>query len=125
MKKIYSMALLAFLGIVAWGNTGSAQIIWRRPRPVLPPPPPPVVNIVTPEDGAAFLAPADIEIYAEAVHFTDTVSSVEFLAGTNSLGVVTNGIVIPWLAGRSPAYFGFAWSNAPAGSYSLTAVATD
>src|SRR5271169_4520915 len=88
----------------------------------------PVVEIVTPHDGSMFLAPAEIHICAVAAYFTDAVASVEFFAGTNSLGVVTNSPIgldgdNDW---RFPkAYFCLTWTNVPPGAYALTATATD
>jgi chitinase len=129
MKKLLALLLVPIaLGTVVQISAQSSSADyppspwWNNP----PPTHPPAVQIVTPEDGAVILGPSDIEIYAEASHFTDTVSSVEFVANsTNSLGVVTNGLVLPWFNRSAPAYFGLTWSNAPAGDYSLTAIATD
>ncbi len=123
MKTTFCLALSAFL-IAAGVNTGLAEVKWHQPK-CSPPPSPPAVQIVTPEDGAVILGPSDVQIYAEATQFTDTVSSVEFLADSNSLGVATNGLVIPWHCRPAPAYYELTWSNAPAGDYSLTAIATD
>jgi hypothetical protein len=79
------------------------------------PPPPPEVKIVNPENGETFHAPANVYITAFTEHFTNHIASVQFLAGTNSLTVLTNS---PWR-------LSFDWQNVPVGSYSLTAVATD
>jgi hypothetical protein len=82
---------------------------------------PPFVNIGTPTNGAIFYTPADIPICANAADPDGYVATVEFFAGTNSLGITTNN---PASAGpRNP--FCLIWSNAPAGTYELTAVATD
>jgi hypothetical protein len=86
------------------------------------------VEILMPSDGSMFLAPADIQIAALTAYFTDTVATVEFFAGTNSLGVVTNSS--KGLGGTRPsplpeALFWLAWSNVPPGDYALTATATD
>lgn len=82
---------------------------------------PPVVRIVTPSGGAAFLTPANIPICADARAPTGFVATVEFFAGTTSLGIRTNN---PISAGpMNP--FCITWSNAPAGNYDLTAKATD
>ena len=86
------------------------------------------MRIVTPRDGSMFLAPADIHVCALATGFTDAVASVEFFAGTNSLGGVTNRPIglgegaHSWLPG---AYFCLAWTNVPPGIYALTATAKD
>jgi hypothetical protein len=89
---------------------------------------PPSVRIVTPQEDAALLAGHVIHICAVSLNFTDRVESVEFFAGTSSLGTVTNGSGL-WLGQASlwfPEQFTcFAWSNAAPGAYSLTAQATD
>jgi hypothetical protein len=77
-------------------------------------PPPPMVRIIYPENGAKFLAPANVNIAALTRYFTNPIANVQFLAGTTSLGVVTNS----W-------WPTFHWTNVPPGAYKLTAVATD
>ena len=83
---------------------------------------PPVVEIVRPLDGSVFLAPADIEIVAQARDFDGRVVTVEFFEGDTSLGIVTNtpGTTV---SNRPP--FAIKWPDVPAGSYVLTAEATD
>ena len=89
-----------------------------------PPPPtniPPQVKILEPMNGAKFLTPADIGICAVAYDIDGHVTTVEFFAGTNSLGIRTNN---PMSAGpQNP--FCLVWSNVPPGDYVLTAKATD
>src|SRR5512140_2262407 len=102
--KAYSFwgaSLLSALVIGASSNLAQSQPSFK---PIPCPPPPsnavPVVQIVTPGDGTMFLAPIDIHICVRTAYFTDTVASVEFFAGTNSLGVVTNSPIS--LGGRVP-----------------------
>jgi hypothetical protein len=88
---------------------------------------PPLVNIIEPTDDETFAAPANIFIVAPAGDLDGYAKTVEFFAGTNSLGVFTNPppptpgspvpliVVIPQLS----------WTNVPVGKYVLTAVATD
>ena len=61
-------------------------------------------------------------------NFTDTVSIVEFFAGTNNLGTTSNSTPV-WIGddSESPDHHSFSliWSNAAVGDYSLTARATD
>src|SRR6266481_3927635 len=81
----------------------------------------PFVRITTPNDGAVFPAPANIPICADAGEIGGIVSTVEFFAGTNSIGIKTNN---PYGAGPvNP--FCLVWSNVLAGDYVLTAKATD
>jgi hypothetical protein len=88
---------------------------------------PPKVSIVAPTNGAAFPALTNIQITADTEQVFGTVTRVEFFAGTNSLGVVTNWTPPPV---ASPMFsimqvFSLIWSNAPPGDYALTALATD
>jgi len=87
---------------------------WGISAPVTPPPnTPPTVSITAPSAGAAFNEPAAISISANAADSDGSVSSVAFFANGAPIGTST---VAP---------FGITWSNVPAGTYALTAVATD
>jgi hypothetical protein len=103
---------------------------------------PPTVSIVTPTNDSSFLSLPNIEIAANAFDSNGWVTSVEFLANSNSLGVVSNNSLGSWtaepLALRKshgsilPVWLGchvnryqFVWTNVPPGNYALTAVATD
>jgi len=83
---------------------------------------PPTVSIVSPTNGAVFVAPVDIFLLANAsdADGPQTVETVEFFDGTNSLGIATN---FPVASPIGP--FHLIWSNAPPGIHVLTAVATD
>jgi hypothetical protein len=109
---------------------------------------PPVVRMVSPANGAVFHAPVNLPLFAYAVEpdSTDAVASVEFFVGTNSLGfgqpVKPTPILPPTPVqfdanGDTPSnpivpvrpilpfdLYSFVWSNASAGNYELTAVAT-
>ena len=74
---------------------------------------PPTVAITSPTNNAAFTAPANISIEADASDVDGTISKVEFYSGTTLLGTATN----------SP--YAFIWSGVPAGNYTVTARATD
>ncbi len=73
----------------------------------------PTVSITSPANNAVFNAPANITIDAGASDSDGTISKVEFFQGTTLLNTDTT------------APFSFAWTNVPAGTYSLTAKATD
>jgi hypothetical protein len=73
----------------------------------------PMVSIVTPTNTASFLAPASIFITAGASDSDGTISKVEFFEGTNKLGETLN---LP---------YSLSWINDTAGTYILTAWATD
>jgi chitinase len=82
-----------------FGNTGGNQA--------------PVVSITSPAANATFNAPASVSITASASDADGTVAKVEFYNGTTLLGTSTS----------SP--YTYSWTNVAAGSYSLTAKATD
>ncbi|GES03529.1 hypothetical protein Acor_55950 [Acrocarpospora corrugata] len=78
-----------------------------------PPNTPPTVSLTAPASGQTFTAPATIGLAATASDSNGSVTSVAFLNGGTVLGTDTT----------SP--YTFSWANVPAGSYSLTARATD
>ena len=95
---------------------------------------PPVVRIVSPPNGAVFVAPANVFIAAQTYAFNGQVASVEFFEGTNSLGVRTSPPASAnnaTLAGAGVSStgtimnpFSLIWSNVATGRYVLSAVAT-
>jgi chitinase len=74
---------------------------------------PPTVQVTAPTSGASYAAGANVAVSANAADSDGTIAQVEFFRGTTSLGVDTT----------QP--YGVTWSNATAGSYTLTAVARD
>ncbi|MGD0261152.1 MAG: Ig-like domain-containing protein [Verrucomicrobiota bacterium] len=85
---------------------------------------PPRVKLISPYDGASYYAPATVAICAAASDPDGTVVSVEFLAGTNILAVVTNSTAV---TNRECIYdqFCFTWNGVAKGAYTLTALAKD
>jgi len=75
--------------------------------------PPPVVNITNPVAGQVFSAPANLTIQASAFDSSGSVTNVQFLVGSK---VLTNCTIPPYFA---------VTNNLPAGSYTLSAIATD
>lgn len=73
----------------------------------------PSVTITSPVDGASFAAPATITVAASASDSDGTIAKVEFYAGTALIGSTTS----------SP--YEISWSDVAAGTYVLTAKATD
>src|SRR5262249_15814384 len=71
------------------------------------------VSITSPSSGTSFTAPANMTITATASDSDGTVSKVDFYANGSLIGT----------ANASP--YSFSWNNVAAGSYSLTAIATD
>ncbi len=75
----------------------------------------PTVAITSPATNATFANDSTINIAADAADSDGTISKVEFFQGTTKLGEDTNG---------SDGY-AFSWAHVFAGSYQLTAKATD
>ena len=73
----------------------------------------PSVSISSPQNNATFSSPASITINANAADADGTVSKVEFYNGSTYLGVDNT----------SP--YSFTWTGVVAGSYTISAVATD
>jgi hypothetical protein len=71
------------------------------------------VSLSAPADGATFTAPATIAISANAADADGTVARVDFYQGSTLVG------------SDATAPYSVTWSNVPAGSYTLTARATD
>ncbi len=74
---------------------------------------PPVVTLTQPTDGATFNQPATVNLTATASDADGTVTKVEFFNGGAKLGEDTT------------APYSFSWSGVVAGTYTLTARATD
>ncbi len=138
--------------IVTWPNIAFAEIADNDLGPTNQPP---HVSLIRPPHGAIFAAYDDIPLAARAFDTDGRVMTVEFFAGSLSLGIVTNrpvlaapevlldtsedpafdleASVFPDLAATAevtPApvpgqFFRLVWANAPPGTHVLTAVATD
>ena len=74
---------------------------------------PPAASIVSPTNNAVFNAPASITINANATDADGTINKVELFNGTTLLATLT-----------SPPYT-YTWTNVAAGTYAITAKATD
>jgi hypothetical protein len=89
----------------------------------------PQVRIINPTKGAEFPDQAPIHLYAAAGETNGVVDTVEFFADGNSLGTATNflaaepGCQVPFRLQWLP--YNLSWTNAPVGTNTLTAVATD
>ncbi|SHM73086.1 glycosyl hydrolase family 18 protein [Chitinophaga sp. CF418] len=73
----------------------------------------PVVSITSPAGGASFTAPASVTITASASDADGSIAKVAFYNGSTKLGEA------------SSAPYSYTWTNVAAGSYTLTAIATD
>jgi hypothetical protein len=74
----------------------------------------PVTALTAPASGATFLAPATIVVSATASDTDGTIATVEFYRGGTTL-----------IGSDTTSPYSVTWSNAPAGTYALTAVARD
>ncbi len=74
---------------------------------------PPAVSLTAPVSGASFVAPASITLSATASDVNGSIARVEFYRGSTLIAADTS----------SP--YSVNWTNVPAGSYGLTAVAFD
>lgn len=73
----------------------------------------PTINITSPATGTKYTAPASISFSASATDIDGTISKVEYY----------NGLILIGTATTSP--YSYTWSNVVAGTYSITAKATD
>jgi hypothetical protein len=85
------------------------------------------VRIISPPNAAAFRSPVNVPIYAYAHDSDGYVTSVEFFAGTNSLGL---GSTVGYGTNHVPSsyytnIFSITWTNPPVDTFALTAKATD
>ena len=107
------------VAILLWSSASTPKAVIPQaalfPAAGTTPPPnqPPTVSLTSPANNATFTAPASITIAANAADSDGTVAKVDFYNGATLLGTAT----------ASP--YSITWSNVAAGSYSLTAKATD
>jgi hyaluronate lyase len=73
----------------------------------------PSVSLTSPADGVSFMAPASITLTAAATSPTGAITTVDFYNGATLIGSDNN------------APYAYTWMNVAAGSYNLTARATD
>ena len=104
------------LSAKATDNAGAATTSATRTITVVAPAPPnqaPTITLTGPAASTTFAAPASVTISANAADSDGIVAKVEFYNGTTKLGETTT------------APYRFVWSNVAAGSYTLSAKATD
>jgi regulation of enolase protein 1 (concanavalin A-like superfamily) len=102
----YSLKAVATDNAGAATNSGSVTVTVSANTP-------PAVSLTSPSGGTSFMAPASTTVAAVATDANGSVARVDFYAGSTLLGSDTT----------SP--YSVNWSNVPAGSYLLTARATD
>jgi len=99
---------------VAIDSTGATATSSKVVVTVVPPVVGPTVSIMTPVNNASYTIPAYILLTANASETGGTIAKVDYYNGSSYLGTSTS----------SPSYR-VIWINVPAGTYSLTAKATD
>ncbi len=83
---------------------------------------PPTVSLTSPTANTVSVAPGSFTLTASAASTTSTITKVDYYASSrDAAGTITNTLI----GSATTAPYSFSWSNIPAGSYSLTAVATD
>jgi hypothetical protein len=99
--------------IDADGVPSVARMISVGTAPPPPPNTPPTVGLTAPAAGATYTAPATVDLAASASDPGGAVTKVEFFNGTTKLGEDTT------------APYAYTWAGVAAGTYALTARATD
>ncbi len=94
-------------------NINSKENASNKPQLILNTNDFPAVSITSPTNNSSFPAPTNLTISATASDGDGTITKVDFFAGSVLLGTDTT----------SP--YSIVWSNAPVGTYGLTARATD
>jgi uncharacterized repeat protein (TIGR03806 family) len=96
-----------------WSSPSTAQAIIPQTQLYAYTNPPPAVELIAPTNGSTFTAAASVSLTADAAAAYNLVSLVSFY---------TNGV---WLGSASEAPYALTTTGWPAGSYVLTATATD
>ena len=104
----YSITAKAFDNLGAVTTSAAANVTVATPPNTLP-----TVSLTSPADNASFTAPATISLTATASDADGTVSKVDFY----------NGSTLLFSDAASP--YAYSWTGVAAGSYTLTAKATD
>jgi len=103
----YSLTAVATDNLGATNTSAPVNIVVNAP---------PTVSLTSPANGAVFAPPASMTMTATASDSDGSVSGVSFYANGNLIGSGTF---------TAPNQYSFTWNNVAAGSYNLTARATD
>ncbi len=106
----YSLTARATDNSGAVTTSGAVTIVVNPSNPTNQPP---TVSITGPANNSSYTAPASVNITANAADANGTVSKVDFYNGGTLIGT------------DNTAPYSFSWTNVAAGTYSLTARATD
>jgi hypothetical protein len=104
-----------YVGLAVTAHTGVATAVFDNFSMQLPDMgnQPPSVVLTSPSDGATYTGPADLVIAASAADSEGRLTTVEFFNGASTIGIATS------------APYSITWSSVPAGTYTLTAIASD
>jgi len=115
-EQTIDMPSSAFIGLAVTSAAGSTSATARFTGVTLETTAPnqtPQVTLTTPANNASFAAPGSVQLAATATDADGSVVSVSFYANGAHVGTPS---AAPW---------SMTWSNVPAGTYSVTAVAKD
>jgi RHS repeat-associated protein len=114
MRKTFTPSLLSLFAIPA---LLLSLVIPAHAKTSAPPNQPPTVSLTAPAANTLLTAPGSILLSADALDADGSIKKVDFYQGSSRLATVTNG--------GNGAPYTFAWDKIKAGSYTLTAKATD
>src|SRR6266404_2709857 len=112
-RNVISLAVRAPVASSLTVDVKSRQANTNKPELVFALNAAPTVSLTSPPNGASYSAGAPITLTAAAADSDGTITKVEFFAGTNLIGTVTQ------------APYTFDWINAPSGNHAFSAKATD
>ena len=115
-EQTIAMPSSAFIGLAltsAAGSTSATATFNNVALEISAPNQAPQVTLTTPANNASFAAPANVQLAATATDADGAVVSVSFYANGSPVGTPN---AAPW---------SMTWSNVPAGTYSITAIARD
>jgi RHS repeat-associated protein len=112
-RNVVSLALHSTANTSVYVKANSREATSNKPQLAFTADKAPSVSLSAPTPNSVFAAPANIGLAVKVSDPDGSIAKVEYFRGTTLIGTATN----------TP--FAFNWSNAPAGSYSLTAKATD
>src|SRR6266850_1424379 len=112
-RNVISLALRAPVASSLTVDVKSRQANTNKPELVFDLNAAPAVSLTSPTNGASYAAGDPITLSASAADSDGTITKVEFFAGTNPIGTLTQ------------APYTFDWIDAPSGSHAFSAKATD
>ena len=112
-RNLVSLALHSTANTSVYVKANSKEAQSNKPRLAFTADKAPTVSLSAPTANSVFAAPANIGLAVKVSDADGSIAKVEYFRGTTLIGTTIS----------TP--FAFNWSNVPAGSYSLSAKATD